>query len=482
MNVFSSMMGLTAIGLCGFSALAEDGIVDIGSRLELFVDAYLIDAMDGVSLKLHTPRPAETVIVFDQPWEGRYCGYVTVFQDGNRYRLYYRGLPTAGGDGSSSEVTCYAESADGVMFTKPDLGVFEIDGSKSNNVVLAGTAPCSHNFAPFIDTKPGVSPEARYKAVAGTEASGLIAFVSGDGIHWSKLRAEPILTKGAFDSQNVAFWSEAESCYVCYFRTWSGGGYEGYRTVSRATSPDFLNWSENTDMTYGDRPPEHIYTNQTAPYFRAPHIYVATAARFMPGRRVVSIAQAEAMGGEATYSGDCSDTVLMTSRGGARYDRAFMEALVRPGIGLENWTSRTNYPARGIVPTGPDEMSMYVQRAYGQPNHRLQRLVFRTDGLVSVSAPYAGGELLTKPLRFSGKELALNVATSAAGSVWVEVQDAAGLPIPGYARQDCDEIIGDDIARAVSWKGATDLTALSGKSIRLRFILKDADLYAIQFR
>jgi len=292
----------------------------------------------------------------------------------------------------------------------------------------------------------------------------------------------PVITKGAFDSQNVAFWSESEGCYVCYFRTWSGGGYEGYRTVSRATSQDFVQWSEPVDMTYGARPPEHIYTNQTLPYFRAPHLYIAAAARFMPGRRVVSVAQAEALGGDVGYSGDCSDTVLMTSRGGSVYDRTFMEGFVRPGIGLENWTSRTNYPTRGIVPCGEAAISLYVQRCYSQPSHHLQRLELRTDGFVSVNAPYAGGEMVTKPLRFTGKELAINVSTSAAGSVWVEVQDAAGKAVAGYTREACDEVVGDEIARVVSWKGNTDVSALAGTPIRLRFVMKDADLYAVQFR
>jgi len=479
------MAGGMVLGLSALSsgaAAADDPVRDIGARLELFVDDYLIASLDGAALKLHAPRPAETVLAFDEPWEGRYCGYVTVIKDGDLFRLYYRGLPNAGKDGSAAETTCYAESRDGISFTKPSLGLFEVEGSTDNNVVLAGAEPCSHNFAPFLDTRPGVPAEERYKALAGSGASGLIAFVSPDGLRWRKVREEPVITEGAFDSQNVAFWSEPEQCYLAYFRTWSGGGYKGYRTIGRSMSTDFRDWTATQDMTYGDRPPEHLYTNQTTPYFRAPHIYVATAARFMPGRRVITEAQAVELGGEAKYSGDCSDTVLLTSRGGTRYDRTFMESLVRPGLGAENWTSRTNYPARGFVPTGPGEMSMYIQRRYGQPTHYLQRLVLRTDGFVSVNAPYSGGEFVTKPLRFDGSELVLNVATSAAGSVWVEVQDDTGAPVAGYSRDVCDEIIGDDVARVVSWKGNAGLGDLAGKSIRLRFIMKDADLYAIRFR
>jgi hypothetical protein len=234
-------------------------------------------------------------------------------------------------------------------------------------------------------------------------------------------------------------------------------------------------------MTYGDAPMEHLYTNQTVPYFRAPQIYLAIAARFMPGRRVVSAEAAEALGGEADYSGDCSDTVLLSSRGGSTYDRTFMEGFVRPGIGLNNWTSRTNYPGHGIVPVGDEKIAFFVQRNYSQTTHRLQRITLRTDGFASLHAPYERGECVTKPVIFSGKSLELNVATSAAGSVWVELQDADGEKIPGFTWKDSDEIIGDTIARTVTWKNNADVSALAGRPVRLRFIMKDADIFAYRF-
>lgn len=463
-------------------AAAQPEAVNIGSRLEPFVDRHLIDSMDGARLQLHEPIPGEKVLAFDQPWEGRFCGYVTVLQDGHRYLMYYRGLPVARRDGSDSEVTCVALSVDGVHWQKPHLGLFEVEGTRDNNVVLAGYAPLSHNFSPFLDTRPGVPADERFKALGGTEESGLVAFVSGDGFRWRKLREEAVITDGKFDSQNVAFWSEAEGVYVSYFRTWSGGGWDGFRTVSRATSPDFVNWSPTDPMTFGDAPMEHLYTNQTLPYFRAPHLYTAICARFMPGRRVVTPAQAETLGDFSGYSGDCSDAVLMTSRGGNRYDRTFMEAFVRPGVGLSNWMSRTNYPSYGLVPTGPATMAFYIQRDYAQPTHYLQRMILRTDGFASVHAPYGGGEMITKPLVFEGTTLVINFATSAAGSIWVELQDAAGNAIPGFAREDVDEIIGDQIERTVTWKDNADLGALAGQPVRLRFIMKDADLYSIRFR
>lgn len=461
---------------------AEEGIREIGGRLELFVDSYLVERFEGTTLQKAEPIPGETVLSFDRPWEGRFCGYVTVLQVGDLFQMFYRGLPIAGKDGSNEEVTCYAESHDGLHWERPNLGLFEVNGTRENNVILAGMAPFSHNFSPFLDTREGVPAEERYKALAGTSETGLFLFGSPDGKNWRKISTEPVLREGAFDSQNVAFWSEAEGMYVCYFRTWTKGGYEGIRSISRSTSNDLLNWSPPRQMGFGGTPIEHLYTNQTLPYFRAPHQLIALAARFMPGRRVVPTDQAEAIGGAPNYTGDCSDTVLLTSRGGDDYQRTFMEAFVRPGPGLENWTSRTNYCSHGIVSAGPDKIAFFIQRRYGQDSHFLQRMLLRTDGFSSVHAPYHGGEMITRPIRFDGKNLVLNAATSAAGGIRVEIQNAAGIPLAGYSVDEANEFVGDQLDAVISWKNGNDLTALKGQPIRLRFVMKDADVYSLQFK
>lgn len=462
-------------------AYGQEAPVTIGSNRELFVDHFLVDSLENVRLALGVPEHEDAVLAFDKPWEGRYCGYVTVFQDADRYRMYYRGLPEAGRDGSDNEVTCYAESQDGIHWTKPELDLFAVRDHPLNNVVLSGQAPYSHNFTPFLNTRPGAPADERYLAVAGTSETGLTSFASADGLHWRKMQ-EGVIREGAFDSQNVAFWSASEGCYLCYFRTWSEGGFGGYRWISRCTSPDFVSWSPPEVMGAGGTPPEHMYTNQTLSYFRAPHIYISLAARFMPGRRVVSEEDARQLGIEGDYYKDCSDNVLMTSRGGNVYDRTFMEGFVRPGIGLENWTSRTNYPAWGIVPTGEKEMSFYVQRNYGQPTARLDRYSLRPDGFASVRAGYDGGVFTTKPLLFTGASLVINFSTSAAGSLRAALLNADGSPIPGHGWEESAEIIGNMVDLPVKWSGNADVSAFAGVPVRLSFQMKDADLFAIQFK
>lgn len=460
----------------------QDDVANIGSRLELFIDHFLIEKLSNVHRILHEPKDEGSVLLFDRPWEGPFCGYATIIKDESKYRLYYRGLPEAGRDGSSTETTCYAESADGIEWTKPDLGIYEIDGTMKNNVILANDAPFSHNFSPFLDTKPDIPTAAKYKALAGTGGTGLTGFQSSDGIHWEKIRDTPFITEGAFDSQNVAFWSQTEQCYACYFRTWTGEGYAGFRTISRTTSEDFLHWSEPVKMDFGDRPKEHLYTNQTHPYFRAPHLYIATAARFMPNRQVLTEQQAHELDVNPKYFKDCSDVVLMTSRGGSRYDRSFMEAFIRPGIGLQNWVSRSNYPALNIVQTSPVEMSVYVNQNYAQPTSHLHRYSMRIDGFVSIHASYDGGEMVTRPFYFTGDTLFLNFSTSAAGYIKVEMLNEKGERIEGFELENSKEIIGNEIEKAVTWHGNPDLMQLKDQPVRLRFVMKDADLYSLRFK
>jgi hypothetical protein len=144
----------------------------IGNQLQLFVDDYLIEASDGVELKLQTPQPAGKAIAFDKPWEGNVSAYVSVFHDGDKYRMYYRGASAPSYARKSAlkpgetlfpehpNFTCYAESRDGIVWTKPSLGIQDFQGSRDNNIILSGEA--SENFGPFLDGNPN-APEAEAK-------------------------------------------------------------------------------------------------------------------------------------------------------------------------------------------------------------------------------------------------------------------------------------------------------------------------------
>jgi hypothetical protein len=449
---------------------------DIGSRWELFVDDWLIDAARGASLKLNPPTRREVVLVTDAPTEGPTSAYVSVVQDGELVRLYYRGS-ASGSDLSENQVTCVAESRDGIQFTRPTLGIVAVGDSAENNVIWKGIE--SHNFAPFVDANPACKPEERYKALGGLRhpgqnwqeesvAPGLYAFASADGLHWRKLRSEPVITQGAFDSQNLAFWDAARGRYACYSRI----GQDGIRSIQSSHSSDFLAWSDPVLNQYAEGVPrEHFYTNATCPCPGAEHLLLSFPKRFVEDRK--KVASHSAVG--------VSDAVFMTSRDGVNWDRTFIEAWVRPGLDQKNWTERSNMPAWGIAETAPGEWSMYISEHYRWPDNRLRRLTVPRHRLASISAGPDGGEIVTRPLTFLGDRLHLNYATSAAGSVQVELQDESGKPLPGFALADMPPLYGDELEAMATWTSGGDLSSLSGKTVRLRFVLKDADLYALRF-
>lgn len=456
------------------------GPTDLGDRLELFVDQHLVAKTNNVDFILQRPVMQPRA---KSPLPVRHM--VTVIKDGDLYLAWYRGShPDYKGDthtGHPGETIYYAQSKDGHEWSFPDMGLVDIGGNKNNNAILTDQPPFLTNFMPFLDDRPGVATEERYKCLAGypgpgdkrelrgeeLTGKGLFAWVSPDGIAWTKKDEVIPYQPGwrhALDSPNVAFWSEAEQLYVCYFRTWTPG--ERLRGISRSTSPDFVKWSKPVD-TEVSLDGEHLYSNNTKPYFRAPHIYLAMPTRFITERGWES--------GNNAKIANVTDIMFMSKRAGAkRYDRPFETAFIKPGLSKKQWGNRANFVANNIVPTAADEISIYHRSGV--------RYTLRTDGFVSATAGAKPGELVTTPITFAGNELVLNLSTSAAGSVQVELLDAKGKPIPGFALEDCPPMIGDGVEMTVGWAGQKDLSSLAGETVRLRFVLQDCDLFSYRFR
>ena len=450
----------------GAPACAEEpaAVRDIDSRRELFVDDYLIERFQHAALKPHQPVPQEVAIVCDAPWEGNISAYYSLFADGDRFRMYYRGahFDEHAKKATHPEFTCYAESRDGIHWEKPKLGLFEFAGSKDNNIVWASED--THNFTPFLDVNPECSADARYKALAGGSlkwgGKGLRAYKSPDGIHWSLMQESPVITDGDFDSQNLAFWHPLLKRYFAYHRK----GRAGVRDIMMSTSADFLHWTEPAYLEYGTAPQEHLYTNAIRSYFRAPQLFLGFPTRFQPKHEQV-------------------EPILMTSRDGLHFHR-WADPLIPITAPKDRDGNRSNYMTWGLLqlPGQDRELSVYATEAYyAGPGSRVRRFTFRTDGFVSLHGDTAKAEAVTRPLRFSGKELVLNYATGAGGSLRVEIQDAAGKPLPGFALANCRPLSGDAIDQVVNWESGSDLSRLSGQPVRLRFALDNADVYALQF-
>lgn len=467
MKIPSALNLLAAMLLSAFvpaGAAGADTPIDIGSRRELFVDTLLIeDTTGGATRKLHQPEPREVVLVTDEPWEGNTCAYYTIFQDGDVYRMYYRGshFDEQTRKGAHPEVTCYAESTDGIHWTKPELGLHEFDGSKANNIILTGLG--THCFVAFKDGNPDCPPEARYKGISsgagGAKAKkGLYVFQSPDGIRWTLIKDEPVITEGAFDSQNLAFWHPIEKQYIDYHRIFVGG----VRAIMRSTSPDFVNWSKPQLLKYPGAADQHLYTNAIRPYPRAPHIYVGFPTRYLP-------------------EGQNVEPLFMSSRDGVTFDR-WSEPVIPQSAPEDRAGNRSNYMANGLVvlPGSDREYAVYGTEAYYTgPDSRLRRFTYRLDGFVSLRADDKGGTLITKPLHYDGDSLLLNYAAPE-GSVRVGVYPADDADCSGEPLAQSEQLSGDAIDKAVTFaKGR--IADHSGRPVRLRFELKNADIYSFKF-
>jgi hypothetical protein len=351
---------------------AKKGPIDIGGRLELFVDEHLADRLEGdAKLHLHKPKGGEVVLTHDKPWEDSSMAYFSALRDGDLYRMYYRGFHHGKGEQARGEPMCYAESKDGIHWVKPNLGLFAYNGSADNNIVLGGDGkrfPATRKWrgrlgmetglgwrgdmAPFTDTNPAAKADGRYKAlVRGCRGTcqfaegrcdyGMYPFKSPDGFHWSLMSEKPVITKGRFDSQNLAFWDAAGGRYVAFVRDMRWGtaeqplwnapprdvyerwmknlppaerdkgdrrlsGYGGVRDIKMCTSDDFVNWTDPVFVQYDQAPEDfdrNLYTNAVVPYERAPHILLGFPTE---------------IGAMFSAESDATNPLFMASRDGGR--------------------------------------------------------------------------------------------------------------------------------------------------------------------
>ncbi|PYV10356.1 MAG: hypothetical protein DMG07_21250, partial [Acidobacteria bacterium] len=172
-----------------------------------------------------------------------------------------------------------------------------------------------------------------------------------------------------------------------------------------------------------------------------------------------------------------------------RWNRFDRKPYVRLGLDGDD-DAGSIYMTVGMLRKGPELWMYYTAFPFTHGGFNLnttrrtgvvRRLVQRLDGFVSADAAYSGGELTTVPMNFRGRRLSLNLDTGALGSTRVEIRDQSGNTIEGFGQTDCDPIIGNSVARTVTWKGNADLGVLVGKTVRLRFVMRSTKLYAFQF-
>ena len=475
-------------------------------------DTDLIEKSNDITVTMHKPEKKNIALTGDCEWEGPHNGYAAVVKADGICRLYYRADAMRQRIDKDKiqgihGVICVAESRDGgITFRKPNIGKYEYNGTKNNNIIFDRTEKPIDNFSVFYDKNPACPKEERFKALCeinygGNDPRGtqLHYYASEDGLDFKMMYVLPV--RGTFDTYNVMVWDENTEQYFLYYRafhtpegedrlSWKGARPDWLRHIRVATSKDFRNWTEHGRISFEEGQEIYqLYTNQITKYDRAdtfigfPVRYNDRVAEqrnfhFMPlGDRHEAIT--EVYNREGTAVTDC---VIMTSNDGFKFNRRD-EAFLTPGIeNRNNWWYGNCYMAYGMIETeaeedcAPNEISMYMGENYRIKGVNFRRYTIRLDGFFSWNAPYRGGDILTKPLTVSGDEMSLNFATSALGGITVSVCDENGDVLDGYTSYT---IFGDTVDRPVEFE--KPLSALKGKTVRLRFGLKDAQLYSFVF-
>ena len=453
--------------------------IDISNHRQLFVDNDLIDTLDNVCIHQHTPIPREMCLSLNRPWEGETSWCPVVIKDGDKYRMWYRSQDVQQNAGGFNHTfTAYAESEDGIHWTRPNLGLFEFNGSKENNICVDSLD--TKNIAVFRDERPGVPDSERYKAAgrwSGGKPARIYGLVSPDGIHWRNATDGPLIVAPEedphFDSPVSAFWDAHQERYVLYARGWFPDDSEPrMRAIRMTTSEDFLHWKPWQYITInGKTRYEHeLYTNAVHPYERAPY-YLAFPKRFVPTRTPLPDWGHEGL----------SDVLFLASRDGLNFSQPYTDAYLRPGLDPNNWHERSIFIGPRVVSTASGELSFYSVQNYRTPGVHIQRFTLREDGFVSVRADATTGTLTTNPFTFSGTQLEINYSTSVAGSIRIALLNESGTAIPGHTLDDCPEIFGDEISHTLRWNQINSVNVGTTHPIRLQFELKEADLYSFSF-
>lgn len=466
LRILAPAIVITALG----TELGNAQPLDVGAEKQVFLDGRFIEQAQGVELVVNRPRPTgEKLLEVEYPWEDHWIGdYLSVLQEGDQIRMWYDSSDRRGMTGVG-----YAFSTDGGRtWIKPKIGIVEYQGSRENNLVLTGV----HGIHIFRN-RPDAPKDEKYCLFSGQPNR---LYVSEDGFHWKPKGKTPFLNLGGhsgLDSQNVMFWDSRIHKYVAYPRLNVG---RLMRTVGRSESPRLGDFPDPIVMlARDDRDPPGMdfYTSATIHYpFAADAYYMFPAAyHHWPSP--------PNPGNDGPL-----DLQFAASRDGAHWLRPDRRPIIRRGLD-GTWDGGCMYAGYGLSRDG-HELSLYytvhdiTHGAYvlrGYLGGVITRAVYRLDGFISADSGYQVGSLTTPPLIFAGDRLEINFDASAGGWVRVELLGPRGQAFPGFTQKEADKLVGNSLARLVTWAGKQDLSAWKGKPVKLRFVMRDAKLYAFEF-
>lgn len=462
----------------------------------LFLDPSILVRTDGAELNVNPAQRREIVIFPDQPWENHIISFfLTVREEEGRLRMWYV-CRDDWGEGSQANLA-YAESKDGVNWTKPNLGIHEYKGSKANNLVGV------HSLEGAVFQDPNVPASERYTYVStGKPAgdpqgpTGIYRYHSPDGLRWQ--RDERPLIEAGSDTQNVVWWDERLQEYVLILRAWNPN--PNRRKVSRLTLPDLTqptglkstgrgvgNYFYDeipTILVCDDQDPGRtdIYNMSAQPYVLDPNWYVGFPT-FL--RRS---AKTDAPGWRGRHMGP-AEVQFVGSRDSVEWHRYDRTAYAPPGIAFPDKKNMV-YMGTGLIVRG-NEIWQYgteFESVHGDIEARrrktdgfIVRYVQRVDGFVSLDTGNAVGTARTAPVRITGDRLLLNLDTGALGEMRVGLIGPDGRPVPGYGVEDCEPLEFNGTGATVTWAKGSSLASLKGRDVSIEFSSNRTKLYSFRF-
>lgn len=423
-----------------------------------------------------TRRPENPVLVADQDWEGTGPNASTVLRDpeNGKWKMwytvwnsynYYNDLPF-------SYNVCYAESDDGISWTKPDLGLFDHQGSRQNNCIQLGRFKTQQID---VELLPHRSPGEPKFAAIHNDKGGTTVTMSRDGVQFDYLQA-PVAVPFHSDTHNNFVYDEVRERWLLYLRpqAYAGAGLQfdpprdgltkpGRRRVAVQESDDLIRWtSPRTVLVPAENDPEHFYGMAV---FRRGDLFFGMLQHFDAADQQLTY--------ELTWSGDGYQWHRLQDAGDA-----MLLDVGPPGAFDDGMLGMADRPVER-----DDELWFYYGGWDGthDAKERTAAVGIATtprDRLVAVEgAPGGTGRLLTRPFPVEGD---LTINADAPGTLAVSVHGVDGRVLPGYAAEDCTPFSGDALDAEITW-GARRLSDLQGRTVRLRFHFNDATLYSFDF-
>jgi hypothetical protein len=486
-------MFLKSISLAGVLLVARMPVfalqpVDVGADTQLMIDEKFITDSTNIALVIEPPiKTDELLLTSDKPWESVTLNWFTVLEDKGivdtqaKYRMWYEAYDVKGWPTSDDTSFCYAESRDGIHWTKPELSLCPYGDHAQTNILFrqvgAGDAKSRvHGASVFID--PKAAPNERFKAISQgifanyTPPHHIAGMYSPDGLTWTRYD-KPIVDIFA-DSQYSGFWDKSLRKYVIYGRV-AGRG----RAIGRHESSDFSSFDGPLTrvLQVDDRDPadSDFYNPAAMKYPFAPGVYLMFPSLF-------------------EHRPDTLDIRLSVSRDGINWTRPQQDKPYIPLGKAGSFDSGSLYMGQGMIRVG-EELWMYysgsplkhaeveLENISPSTQRKFSRVVTKLDRFVAVEAGQKEGSFTTPVVTFSGNILKLNVRAQEGGFVRVGLLDENGKPLPGRSVDECKPITGDHLDQLVTWdpKGYSDVTHFAGRPIRLHFEMQNAKLYTFRF-